>query len=602
MIMFYLCLFVIEKAGQLSDQPSRLVRHRASENDGRPILLNNQLEHSPKSTSQGRNDQSTSLPEDDDNTKYMETTICHIEGSNVKDLDLRIGNLTEITSQSKQISGVLNQYQKDVKCVDVSISCGSANVPDEQNEYPTDIKSHKDDLYIQHEETQEVCYEGTTLQNSRENQQIRSIDYRSTHIHTPDSRNMQAQDGDGIAGPSIHSHEGDHDLNSISNVIVSHSNHGINLPAEKRHPQANTVIVGQEEAENIPKIPSSSSYLPPKSSGEQIIVEDFLHSNDHVEGLKGRWQMAGFPQSYYHPPENRMYKGSDDLQVTQRHLSSGQQGSSVFMNGILGQQLTQVTTSAFPMDNSASFIEPYSNQQSNGHPQIVNDIGRISYSLQHVNSFEQSTALHSSTNNYLAESAPFPGQAQQQIDQSHAGLCVQQLHNNLYSGVMLPNTGNPPVAEQHSYPAFGPVDHRYNNWSIAGDQLHNNDNNLSGLESDNCLTLDLPSGSNTDGSLFSAISQYRRPSVHMQSGRPSPSQLLEPGNQVLPPHNFVPRPQDTSPPFSGIYGHTQNVVSSTSTQVASVGSLNNMNWTNFIQQNPGMPDLMGRQFRGPWTR
>jgi hypothetical protein len=286
-----------------------------------------------------------------------------------------------------------------------------------------DIKLHKNDLYIQHEETQEVCYEGTALQNSPENQQIRSIDYRSAHIHTPDSRNMQAQDGDGIAGPSIHSHEGDHDQISISNVIVSHSNRGVNLPAEKRHLQVNTVIVGQEEAENIPKIPSSSSYLLPKSSGEQIIVEDFLHSNDHV-GLKDRWQMAGLPQSYYHPPENRMYKGSDDLQVTQRYLSSGQQGSSVFMNSILGQQLTQVTTSAFPMDNSASFIEPYSNQQSNGHPQIVKDIGRISYSLQHVNSIKQSTALHSSTDNRLAESAPFPGQGQQQIDQSCWPLCA----------------------------------------------------------------------------------------------------------------------------------------------------------------------------------
>jgi hypothetical protein len=112
----------------------------------------------------------------------------------------------------------------------------------------------------------------------------------------------------------------------------------------------------------------------------------------------------------------------------------------------------------------------------------------------------------------------------------------------------------------------------------------------------------LPSGSNTDGSLFSAISQYRQPSVHMQPGRLSPSQLVEPGNQILPPHNFVPRPQDTNPPFLGIYGHTQNLDSSANSHEASVASLNNMNWTNFIQQNPGMPDLSGRQFRGPWTR
>jgi hypothetical protein len=70
MIMFYLCLFVIEKADQLSDIRKDLGRHRASENDGSPILLNDQLEHSPKSASQGRNDQSTSLQEDNDKTKY----------------------------------------------------------------------------------------------------------------------------------------------------------------------------------------------------------------------------------------------------------------------------------------------------------------------------------------------------------------------------------------------------------------------------------------------------------------------------------------------------------------------------------------------------
>jgi hypothetical protein len=311
--------------------------------------------------------------------------------------------------------------------------------------------------------------------------------------------------------------------------------------------------------------------------------------------------MAALPQSYHHHPENRIYKGSNDLQVTQRYLSSGQHGSSVFTNnGIQGQQLAQISTSAFPMNNSASFMEPFLNQQSNSHLQIVKDIGRISYSLHHANSIKQSTCLHSSTNNRPVESATFPVQEQQQIDQSHTDLYVQQLHNNLYSGVRFLISGNPPVAEQNSYPAFAPVDHRYNNSSVEGDQLHNN--NMSGLESDNCLTQALPSGSNTDGSLFSAISQYRQPSVHMQPGRLSPSQLVEPGNQVLPPHNFVPRPQDTNPPFSGIYGHTQNLDSSANSHEASVASLNNMNWTNFIQQNPGMPDLSGRQFRGPWTR
>ncbi|GJN07521.1 hypothetical protein PR202_ga25359 [Eleusine coracana subsp. coracana] len=484
------------------------------------VSIMRKVEHSPQSISQGRNDQSQSLEEDDENTKYMETSICHIEGSNVKDSDLAV-NLTDVTSQSEQIS-------------------------DDQNEDLTDIKLCKDGLDVQHDKIPEVRYKDTTLQSySPENQQMKSTNCIRRHIHTLDSQHMQVQDLDGVAGPSIHPHEQDQDVHSISNTIVNHSSHGVNGPAEKGHLQMNTVIVGREEADNHPMIPSCSSSLLPKSSGDQILVDDFLESNDHVQGVKDRWQMAGPPESYCHPPENRMYEGSDDLQVTQSYLSSGQHSSSVYMNsGILGQQLTQVTTSAFPVDNSTSFMEPFSNHQNNGHLQIVKDIRGISYSLQHANSIEQSMAFHSSTKNSLAESAPFPVH-----EQSQSGLFVQQLHNNLYSGVRFPNSGNPPVAEQHSYPDFAPMDHRYNNWSIEGDKLHNN--NLSGLESESdvCLTQVLPSGSNTDGSLFSAISQYRRPSVHMQPIRSSPSQLLEPENQILPPRNFVPRPQDTNPQF-----------------------------------------------------
>jgi hypothetical protein len=136
MIMFYLCLFVIEKAYQLSDIRKDLGRHRASENDGNPILLNDQLNTHLKVRRKAGMIRAHFFKKTMIRLSIMETTICHIEDSNVKDLDLRIGNLTEITSQSKQISDVLNQYRKDVKCVDVSISCGSANDPDEQNEYP----------------------------------------------------------------------------------------------------------------------------------------------------------------------------------------------------------------------------------------------------------------------------------------------------------------------------------------------------------------------------------------------------------------------------------------------------------------------------------
>ncbi|XP_062188780.1 uncharacterized protein LOC133892051 isoform X2 [Phragmites australis] len=560
------------------------------------------VDHSPRSKSQGGNDENTPLQDqDDEEAKYVETSIYHSDSPNVRDHNLMVVDGTDITSQGEQNSDVQDQDDKDIECVYEDMSC-CAN-PDEQNEDVTDIKLRKDVLDVQYEEIREISYKDTTLNNhSSESQHIKS-NYTSTLVHTLDCQNMQVQDLDGIAytGPSMHAHEQDQDLKSISNPIMNIDGHGVNIPSEKSHPK-NAVIADQEEAENITMIPSNSSSLLPKSSGEQILVEDFLDLNDQVaKGEKDRWQLPGSLQSYYHPPENRTYKGSGDLQIRQRYLSSGQQSSSYVDNGVLSQQLPQVTMSAFPVDNSASFIEPFSNQQSNGQLQIAKDIGMLSYSLQHANSIEQSTGLHSLANNRLAQSTPFPRplQEQQLIYQSRPGLYVQQLHNNLYSGMRFPANGNAPIAEQHSYPAFAPKDHKYN-WFSDGNQSH--ENNLSGLESDNCLTQALPSGSNTDGSLFSAISQYKRPSVHMQPGMLSPSQLLEPRNQVRPPQNFLPRSQDTNAPFSDVYGHSQNVPSSPRSHAAAVGSLNNMHWTNFVHQNPGMPDFTNRQFRGPWTR
>ena len=231
---------------------------------------------------------------------------------------------------------------------------------------------------------------------------------------------------------------------------------------------------------------------------------------------------------------------------------------------------------------------------------MAKDIGAASYPLQHANSIEP--GLHSLVNNRLAQSAPFPRslQEQEQLTDQNDNCLYGQLHKDYCADVSFPTKTNPPISEQHSYAAFGPMDHRYN-WFPDGCQLHNN--NMSGLESGNCLTQALPSGSNTDGTLFSAISQYKQPSVHLGHGGSSRCQVLEPRNQVRPPQNFLPRSQDTNPPFSDMHGYTQDMASRTSSQIAPVGSLDGSHWTNFIQQNPAMaPDFTNRPFRGPRTR
>jgi hypothetical protein len=335
-------------------------------------------------------------------------------------------------------------------------------------------------------------------------------------------------------------------------------------------------------------------------------VEDFLDLNDQAAKVeKVRWQLAGPLQSHYCPLENITYNGSGDLQIKQPYLSSGQHNSSVYLNNVISsQQQPQLATSAFPVDNPASVIEPFSNLQSNGQLETAKDIGAVSYPFRHANSMKQSTALHCLVNKRLAQSAPFPRLLQEQhqlIDQSDNSLYAQ-LHEDYYTDVSFPTKVNLPISEQHSYAASDSMDHRYN-WFPQGSQSHINNDNQLGLQSGNCLPQALPSGSSTDGTLFSAISQYKQPSVHMGHGESSRRQLIEPRNQFGPPQNFLSRSEDTNPTFPDMYGFTQNMASGTSSQVAPVGSLDSSHWTNFIQQNPGMPsDFTNRPFRGPWTR
>ncbi|KAL6639396.1 hypothetical protein ACP70R_023126 [Stipagrostis hirtigluma subsp. patula] len=574
---------VLRKADQLTDITKELGQHGACKNDGSPIVHNDRVEHSSKSMLQGRNYHRIPLQDQvDEEAKYMETAMCHSASLILEDHDRMVVNDTDIIGESEQNSDKQVQNHKGISCVDEGISCCAIN-PYEQNE---DLM-RKDGLDVQDEGIKEIGYKDAAVNNpSSESQHIKTTIYTSTPIHTLDRQNMQDLDGIAYAGTSIPAHEQDQGLKSISPAIMNHNGHGSNIPSENSHSKRNTVIADREESENIIVISSNSSSLLSKPSVEQIPAEDFLDPNGQVaKGETGSWQPAGPLQSYYHPSENRAYNHvSGDLQIEQRYLSSAQQSSSIYVdNSVLTQQQAQVTTSAFPVVNSASFIEPFSSQVSNGQLQIATDIGTIN-SLEHANCIEQSTSL----------------QEQQLIDQSHDGLYMQQLHNNLYSGVRFRAKGNHPVAEQQPCHAIAPMDHRYNLFPEGNQQLHNN--NSSGMESINYLTHALPSGSSNDGSLFSALSQFKQPSVHMQPGMLNPPQLLETRNQVHPAQTFSPRIRDTNPLFSDVYGYTQNVASGRGTHVASVGSLNNMHWTNFIQQNPGMPDLTNRQFQGPWTR
>jgi hypothetical protein len=495
------------------------------------------------------------------------------------------------------------QDHNGVSCVDEGTLC-CANNPDKQNKDLTDIKLCKDGLGVNSEYIQEIRCQGTTINNnSSESQGINSINNTSTHIDILDCENLQLEDlGVSYKGPSVHAHEHDQDLESHD--VLNHNCERIaNISSEVSRPKMNTVIVDQEETETSMMIPSNSSSLIPKSSGEQMHVEGFLDLNDQVaKGEKNRWQFAGPLQSHYQPPENITFNGSGNLQITQPYPSSGQQSSSVYLdNGVLSQQQDERTPSAFIMDNPSSVIEPFSNLQSNGQLQMVRDIGAVSYPLQHANSIEQPIGLHSLANNRLVHSAPFPRSLQEQQLTDQSDKCLYgQLHKDIYADVSFPTKVNPPISGQHSYAAFASMDHRYN-WFPDGCQPQNN--TLSGLESGNCLAEVLPSGSNTDGTLFSAISQYKQPSLHLGHGGSSPSQLLEPRNQVCPPQNFLPRSQDTNIPFSDMYGYTQNMASGMNSQAAPVGSLDGSHWTNFIQQSPGMPpDFTNKPFRGPWTR
>ncbi|PUZ69587.1 hypothetical protein GQ55_2G121700 [Panicum hallii var. hallii] len=328
------------------------------------VSVSRKVEISPQSMLQGGDDQNTALQDcNDEPTKYMETSIYRIGSPNVEDHDLMVVRGTDITSQGKQNSDV--QYHNGVSCVDKGISC-CGNNPEEQDDDLTDIKLCKDGLGVNSADIEEISYKGATNNNySSENQEIKSIDYTNTQIDTLDCENLQLED---LEGPSVNACEQDQDLESISHDGLNHNcGHSANISSKMSFPKTHNVIVDQVETENVMMIPSNSSSLLLKSSGEQMHVEDFLHLNGQVaKGEKNRWQLAGPLQSHYHHPEN-INNGSGNLQITQPYLSSGQQSSSGYLdNGVLSQQQDQLATSAFIVDNPSSVIEPFSNLQSNG--------------------------------------------------------------------------------------------------------------------------------------------------------------------------------------------------------------------------------------------
>ncbi|PUZ69585.1 hypothetical protein GQ55_2G121700 [Panicum hallii var. hallii] len=397
------------------------------------VSVSRKVEISPQSMLQGGDDQNTALQDcNDEPTKYMETSIYRIGSPNVEDHDLMVVRGTDITSQGKQNSDV--QYHNGVSCVDKGISC-CGNNPEEQDDDLTDIKLCKDGLGVNSADIEEISYKGATNNNySSENQEIKSIDYTNTQIDTLDCENLQLED---LEGPSVNACEQDQDLESISHDGLNHNcGHSANISSKMSFPKTHNVIVDQVETENVMMIPSNSSSLLLKSSGEQMHVEDFLHLNGQVaKGEKNRWQLAGPLQSHYHHPEN-INNGSGNLQITQPYLSSGQQSSSGYLdNGVLSQQQDQLATSAFIVDNPSSVIEPFSNLQSNGTLHMAKDIGAVSYPLQHANSIEP--GLHSLVNNRLAQSAPFPRslQEQQQLTDQSDNCLYGQLHKDYCADV-----------------------------------------------------------------------------------------------------------------------------------------------------------------------
>lgn len=593
-----------EKTDQLAYRTKELGKDGACRNDNSLGLQNGKVEPLAQDVMHSGDDHIPSLEDrDDGKTNYTETSINHHENLNVKDEDIMLVDGTDITSQSEK-SVVQDQDHKDISCAYTGITF-SANNSGEQNEDPMDLKFSNDDLDVPVEDIKNISYTDTTVNSDiLESKQIKPMSYTSRHVHTVDSHNMQAEDLDGFAysGPSIHVHEQDQGLQSIGNTIMNGVGRCVNnVPSEKCHPEMNAVIVDQEQDENIRIMPLNSSSVLSVSSREQVFVDDFLDPNDQAgKDEKYVWHLSGPLDSLYQPADNRTYSDTGGSQIKHGHLSAVQHDSAIYLqNDVLRRQQAQVTVaSVLPVDNSASFVQPCSNRQSNGQLQIIaEDNGMLPSSHECRNVPKQSTDLLSVVNNRLAQFTSFSTamEGHQLIDRSHNGRYMQQIQKNLYPGVRFPTKGNSPIVEQQSFAACRSLDRRYNLFPV--DQSHN----LSGLGSNNCLTQALPGGSNIDGSLFSALVQYEQPLAHLQSGGLSSSQLPEIRNQDDPAQSFVPT-HDINSAVPNTYAYSQTLPTSQSSQVASLGSLNSMGWTNSIQQNPGMPNFMNRQFRGPWTR
>ncbi|KAG8080667.1 hypothetical protein GUJ93_ZPchr0007g5985 [Zizania palustris] len=594
---------IVRKADQLAGITKELGQHDACEIAGSSDLQNDLVEHSSQDMLHDGNDHCPSRQYcNEDRTKHMETSVDPHDSLCVKNQDLMVDNGTYIMDQSEK-SDLQDQDHKDTSYVDKGVFLCASNL-DEQNADLMDMKFSNYGPDVQAEDIKEISHTDTTIIDHSPEIQEKTTCYITAPIHAIDIRNTRAQNLEVITytGPSIHAHEQDQGLKR-----TSYNGHGVNdTPLANSYTEMNDVIMDLKESQSSTVIPSNSSTLLSKSSGEQIPMEEF-HLNDQVaKGGKDVWELPGPHDSYYRPLENSMYNDYGGFQIRHRHLRGAQQGSVIGLkNDILSHQDSQVTiASAFPMDNPGSFMQQCSNRQSNGQLQIVgNNIGILPYSLEHIDRIGQPTALHSLVNNRLSQSTQFssPFQEHQMTDQSN-NVLYDQLHKDPYSDMRFSAKGNTHIDERRSSAAHGPIErNRYNCFP----QEHQPHDNWPAMESNNCLPQALPGGiTNSDGSLFSALAQYNQPpSLQMQSGRSSPGQLLEMSNQAPLSGIFFPRIQETAPRVPNIYGYVQNVPSSSSSRVASVGSVNNMQWTNLIQQNhPGMPNLMNRQFRGPWTR
>ncbi|XP_058102846.1 uncharacterized protein LOC131246597 isoform X2 [Magnolia sinica] len=407
------------------------------------------------------------------------------------------------------------------------------------------------------------------------------------------------------------------------NDSVPHSTHCPPLqriPSLNRpHDELEPMVLDSEDCNQVILKQEGNAPIPSKFLEKMNPTEDVAKPKASATSAKDVWQGVEIPNSYYHPTSmSHGYKSSSELSPGKQQLVEEQPTRMIDLETNMPKEEPREPLLHGPSDNPRTALHvdngpplfcSYANQDhSELLPTFLKGQEMLqSYPEEPTNSLKQSGLQFLTGNNCPSENGQFPGQFQEQQQQRlfedrqirEKDLYLHQImQKNMYSNGRYPTQELFSSGDIQEWPAdpvrAAPFQPPVNggmlghNW-FSGD--HRARNGWSGTEVSGTTGQCLEGGSsNTDGSLFSVLSQCNKLQAHSQNKSTD-------SKQHAPARNFV------SGGISGngdIFTFTSNQTSYSSARESSASAA--MPWTNLPRSNPGPHDSIEKPFLRSWNK